>query len=111
MIPVTGEPGISKNLSSVKQEWCKNFQVHQILNRKGALKNAEQMPEGKRLLDMEVNALKNAIEDKVNRLKVIAFEYKSKMSICELRPALNLFNIYGRILFKNNKVVHIITDC
>ena len=93
MIPVTGEPGISKNLSSVKQEWCKNFQVHQILNRKGALKNAEQMPEGKRLLDMEVNALKNANEDKVTSLKVKAFKYKSEMSMHELKPALNLFDI------------------
>ena len=52
---------------------------------------------------MELNALKNAIEEKLVRLRVRAFGDKPDLGICELRPALNLFNIYTRIVFKKRK--------
>ena len=52
---------------------------------------------------MEINALKNAIEGKVNRLKVKADGHNLETGTQKLTPALNLFNIYGRIVFKQRK--------
>ena len=70
----------------------------------GTIKDAEQMPEGIRPLDMAISALKNAIEDKVSRLKLKAYDYRPDISMRELRPELNLFDIYGRIVFKKKEV-------
>ena len=61
------------------------------------------MPEGKKPLEMELLALKNSIEEKLTRLRVRAFGNRPELGIRELRPALNLFNIYGRIVFKKRK--------
>ena len=49
-IPVYGKPNIAKNFKSVKQDWCKDLQVHQILEMDGRIKNALSMPKGKRPL-------------------------------------------------------------
>ena len=65
------------------------------------------MPEGKKQLEMELNALKSTIEEKLTRLRVRALGDKPELCMHELRPALNLFNIYGRIVFKKGKGVHI----
>ena len=61
------------------------------------------MPEGKRPLEMELGALKNAVEDKFDQLRVRAFGDRAELGIRELRPAPNHLNIYGRIVFKNRK--------
>ena len=37
-IPVNGEPDITKNFNSVKQDWCEDIQVYQILGKDGKLK-------------------------------------------------------------------------
>ena len=39
----------------------------------------------------------------MTKLRIRAFEDKPEMSMRELRPALNLFNVYERIVFKNKK--------
>ena len=46
-IPVTGELDITRNFSSIKPDWCKKLQVHQILNHNFNLKEAALMPYGK----------------------------------------------------------------
>ena len=102
-ILVCGEPEIAKNFTSVKQDWCKNLQIHQILDINGIIKNADRMPEGKKPLEMELNALKNAIKEKLTRLRVRAFGDRPDLGILELRPALNIFNINRRIAFKKRK--------
>ena len=61
------------------------------------------MPEGKKSLEMKLNALKNVIEEKITRLRFRAFGDKPKMSMLELRPVLNRINIHGIIVFKNKK--------
>ena len=48
------------------------------------------MPEGKRPLEMELGALKNAVEDKFDQLRVRAFGDRAELGIRELRPAPNL---------------------
>ena len=58
-----GKPDIANNFDSVKQDWCKDLHVHQILEIDGKIKNGLSMPEGKRPLDMELRALRNAVED------------------------------------------------
>ena len=87
-IPVFGELDIRKKFTSVKQEWCKNIQVHQKLNVNGTIKNADRMPEGIKPLEMELNALKNAIEEKLTKLRVRAFGDKPELCIRELRPCI-----------------------
>ena len=52
---------------------------------------------------MELNALKNGIQEKLARLRMRAFGDRLDLGIRELRPALNLFNIYGRIVFEKRK--------
>ena len=68
------------------------------------------MPEGKRPLEMELSALKNAVKDKLDSLKVRAFGDRSELGIHKIRPAPSLFNIYGRFVFKKGKGVHTIID-
>ena len=55
-IPVYGEPDITNNFNSVKLDWCKDLQVHQILGKDGKIKSAQSMPEGKKPL-LIINAL------------------------------------------------------
>ena len=73
------------------------------MNNDYTLKEANLMPEGKCPLEMERNALKSAIEGKVNRLQMKAYGHNLGIGTQKLRPALNLFNIYGRIVFKERK--------
>ena len=40
-ILVCGEPDIAKNFISVKQDWCKDLQIHQLLEINGKAKNAD----------------------------------------------------------------------
>ena len=61
------------------------------------------MPGGKKPLEMDLNASKNAIKEKLARSRVRAFGDRPDLGIRECRPALNLFNIYGRIVFKKRK--------
>ena len=69
-IPVCGEPDIAKNFISVKQDWCRDLQIHQLLEINGKIKDADQMPKDKKPLEMELNELKNAIKEKLARLRV-----------------------------------------
>ena len=102
-IPVHGKPDITKNFNSVKQDWRKDLQVHQILRKDGKIKNAQSMPEGRKPLLMEIKALRLATEDKLDRLRVRAFGIESELNVRELRPAPDNFNIYGRIVLKKRK--------
>ena len=72
-LPVHGEPDITGNLSSIKQDWCKNLKIYQILDKDGNIKNAQDMTEGKKPLSMEIIALRTATRDKLERLRVRAF--------------------------------------
>ena len=68
------------------------------------------MPEGKILLEMELGALRNAMEDKLDKLRVKAIGIEGELVIRELRPAPNNFNIYGRKVFKKGRDAHTIID-
>ena len=61
------------------------------------------MPDEKRPLEMETNAIQSAIEGKISRL--VAKSHGKSIEGCtqKLRPAIGLFNIYGRIVFKQKK--------
>ena len=65
------------------------------------------MPEGKKPLLMELKVLRLATENKLDKLRVRAFGIGSELNIRELRPAQGNFNVYGRIVFKKRRVVHI----
>ena len=69
-LPVYGEPDIMGNLSSIKQDWCKNLQIYQISDKDRIIKNAQSMTEGKKPLSMEINALRIAKRDKLEILRV-----------------------------------------
>ena len=99
-IPVVGEPDITKNFSSVKQDWCNRLQLHKIHNNDYTLKEASLMLEGKHPLEVERNALKSAVEDNVNSLKIKAYGHNLGIGTQIIRPALKLFNIYEIIVFK-----------
>ena len=49
-LPVHREQDITGNFSSVKQDWCKNLQIHKILEKDRNIKNAQAMLEGKKPL-------------------------------------------------------------
>ena len=102
-IPVHGETDITGNFSSVKQDWCKDLEIHQILEKDSEIKNVQSMPEGKKPLPMELKALRIATKDKFDRLRVRAFGIEGELNVWELKPAPGNFNIYGRIVFKKRK--------
>ena len=43
-LSATGKPDIANNFSSIKHDWCKNLQLHQILDCDFELKKAALMP-------------------------------------------------------------------
>ena len=91
-LPVHGEPDITGNFSSIKQDWCKNLQIHQILEKDGNIKKVQSMMEGKKPLSMELNALRIATKDKLDRLRVRAFWIEGELNVRELKPAPGKFN-------------------
>ena len=80
-IPVYGESDITKNFKRLKQDGCKDLQVHQILETDGKIKNARFMPEGKEPLEMELRALRIETEDKRDKLRVKAFDIEGELTI------------------------------
>ena len=64
IISVSGEPDITKNFISIKQDLCRVLQLHQILEQDYNLKRALVMLEGKKSLEMEVTMLQNALSIK-----------------------------------------------
>ena len=102
-ISLHDKPDSPKNFNSVRQDRCKDMQVHQILRKDGRIKNAHSMPEGRKPLLMELKALRIATENKLDKLRVKAFGIEGELNIQELRPAPSNFNIYGRIVFKKRK--------
>ena len=110
-LPVHGEPDITGNLSSIEHDWCKNLQIYQILDNDGNIKNAQAVTEEKNSLSMELNALRIATKDKLERLRVRAFGNEGELNVSELKPAPGNFNLYGRIIFKKKKVVLITIGC
>ena len=102
-IPVAGEPDITKSFTSIKQDWCKKLQLYQILDNNFTLRDASLMPVGKHPLEMEINTIQSAIEGKVSSLTAKAHGTSIEGCTRKLRPALGLFNIYGRIVFKQRK--------
>ena len=66
------------------------------------------MPDEKHPLAMEIKVLQNAIEGKISRM-VAKYQGKSiEGCTWKLRPALGLFNIYGKIVFKQKRVLFIL---
>ena len=61
------------------------------------------MPDGEHPLIMETIALKNAISINISRLVAKAHRTSIEGFTRKLRPALGLFNIYIRIVFKQSK--------
>ena len=55
---------------------------------------------------MEIKAIQNAIGNKLSRLTAKAHGNKLEACTHKRRPALGLFNIYGRIMFKQKRAVH-----
>ena len=44
---------------------------------------------------MELNALRIATKDRLERLRVRAFGIEGELNVCELKPAPGNFNIHG----------------
>ena len=92
-ILVVGEPDITKNFSSIQQDWCNKLQLYKILNNNYTLRVANIMPEGKRPLKMQIMAIQNAIENKVYSLTAKAHGNNLEACTWKLRLGLGLFNI------------------
>ena len=91
---VMGEQEITRNFTSIKQDWCKKLQLYQILDRDFNLNDAALMQNEKCPLAMHFKMLLRV--EKPHGKSIEGCTWK-------LRPALGLFNIYGRIGFKQKK--------
>ena len=52
LLPVNGEPAITRNYTSVNQHWCRTLMIKDVLNSAGDWKTINDFPNGQRPVSM-----------------------------------------------------------
>ena len=68
-IPISGDPELTINSESVKQDWCNRMMIKDVLRSDGEWKTEDSFPNGQRPISCELSALRNATELTIHKLE------------------------------------------
>ena len=60
ILPVNGEPNLTKNNTAIQQPWCEYLNINDILDENCKVKKEEDHPLGQRPFFYEISGIKNA---------------------------------------------------
>ena len=101
-IPINGEPGITSNKVSIKQEWSLCLNLNSIIDKKGNLVGIDEVRSSRKPFDYEYNALKGVTKDFLDVYSSGKLGANSRHGD-NIRHMNVTYNIYGRLVTKRKK--------
>merc|ERR1711891_129781 len=101
-IPINGEPSITSNRVSIKQEWSLCLTLNSIIDEKGNLVGIDKVRSSRKPFDYEYNALKGVTEDFLDVYSGGKLGANSRHGD-NIRHMNVTYNIYGRLVTKRKK--------
>ena len=101
-IPINGEPSITSNRVSIKQEWSLCLNLNSIIDKKGNLVGIDEVRSSRKPFDYEYNALKGVTKDFLDVYSGGKLGANSRHGD-NIRHMDVTYNIYGRIVTKRKQ--------
>ena len=101
-VPINGEPQITHNNVSIKQDWATNRTLNDIVDGNGKFKNIENITSTRRPLEFEYREIRRTLTDFISIYSGGSLGANSAKLGTNSETVGN-FNIYGRLITKRKK--------